>query len=138
MLDIQKIPTDWKQREKLREKGQFWTPLWVAAAMIQYVCDTDLIFDPAVGNGSFLNALRQNYNSRIAYYGFDIDENLLSSPIFQTEKCLVEKRDFLKNPPLRKFASIVSNPPYMRHHRLDEATKIWLKNLTARVAGVFY
>lgn len=132
---MQIIPTNWEKREKLREKGQFWTPLWVAEAMLQYVRETDLIFDPAVGNGSFLNVLRQNGFSDISFYGFDIDENQIASPIFQSEKCLVEHRDFLKNPPNRKFKSIISNPPYIRHHRIDEATKKWLKNLTARIAG---
>ena len=136
MVETQKVTTNWKEREKLREKGQFWTPLWVAEAMIQYVCNSALIFDPATGNGAFLNALRQNDQSRIAFYGFDIDGDLLASPIFQTRNCLVEKRDFLKNPPHRKFASIVSNPPYIRHHRIDEVTKILLKNLVARIAGL--
>jgi hypothetical protein len=135
MLEAQKIPTAWRERENLRETGQFWTPRWIAEAMIQYVCKADLIFDPAIGNGAFLEALRQNDSSRVAFYGFDVDEKLLSSPIFQTEKCLVEKRDFLKAPPLRKFPAIVSNPPYIRHHRLDEETKTSLKNMAARIAG---
>lgn len=135
METIQKVPTNWEKREKLREKGQFWTPLWIAAAMVRYVCETDLIFDPAVGNGSFLNAIRQDEDSQIPFYGFDIDAELLASPVFQTGNCTVEKRDFLRNPPNRKFKSIVSNPPYIRHHRIGEETKIWLKNLTARIAG---
>ena len=135
MVETQKVTTNWKEREKLREKGQFWTPLWIAEAMIQFVCNSDLIFDPAIGNGVFLHALRQTSRPEIAFSGFDIDGELLSSPIFQTGNCLVEKRDFLKNPPQRKFASIVSNPPYIRHHRIDEVTKILLKNLVARIAG---
>jgi hypothetical protein len=134
MPEIQTIPTNWQQREQLREKGQFWTPLWVAEAMVEYVCGADLIFDPAVGNGSFLRALRLNGHDT-EFYGFDVDETLLAGPIFQAEKCLVEKRDFLCVPPRRKFPAIVSNPPYIRHHRLDEATKAWLKNMVARIAG---
>jgi len=134
-MQTQIIPTNWEKREKLREKGQFWTPFWIAEAMIKYVCETDLIFDPAVGNGSFLNALRQSDKSNISFYGFDIDENVLASSIFQAENCTIENRDFLKNPPNRKFKSIISNPPYIRHHRIDEETKKWLKNLTARITG---
>jgi hypothetical protein len=134
-MQMQIIPTNWEKREKMREKGQFWTPFWVAEAMLQYVCKTDLIFDPAVGNGSFLNALRQNGFSDISFYGFDVDENQLASPIFQSKNCTVEHRDFLKNPPPQKFKSIISNPPYIRHHRIAEETKKYLKNLTARITG---
>lgn len=134
-MQAQIIPTNWELREKLRKEGQFWTPFWVAEAMIQYVRETDLLFDPAVGNGSFLNALRQSGFSEMSFYGFDTDENQLSSQVFRTEKCVVEHRDFLKNPPNRKFKSIISNPPYIRHHRIDEETKKWLKNLTARITG---
>ncbi len=52
-------------REKLREKGQFWTPPWVADAMVSYVLDdTKLIFDPAGGRGAFLEALRRIKNKK--------------------------------------------------------------------------
>ena len=43
-------------REALREKGQFWTPGWVAEAMVEYVLagrDDVLLFDPAWGRGLF-------------------------------------------------------------------------------------
>lgn len=50
----QKLPTNWDDREKLRDKGQFWTPGWVAEAMVSYIAeDTELIFDPAIGRGAF-------------------------------------------------------------------------------------
>ncbi len=54
----QKLPANWNEREILRDKGQFWTPGWVAEAMIAYVSEnTDLIFDPATGRGAFYEAL---------------------------------------------------------------------------------
>jgi len=33
----QKLPSNWDEREVLRDKGQFWTPSWVAEAMVSYV-----------------------------------------------------------------------------------------------------
>lgn len=40
----QKLPTEWNEREILRDKGQFWTPSWVADAMVAYVSqNTDLV-----------------------------------------------------------------------------------------------
>ncbi|OQX06029.1 MAG: hypothetical protein BWK80_51345, partial [Desulfobacteraceae bacterium IS3] len=73
----QKLPKNWHEREKLRDKGQFWTPEWVAEAMISYIAkDTDLVFDPAAGRGAFFNALL-NINPSVTYFGTDIDEELL-------------------------------------------------------------
>ncbi|MGH8402728.1 MAG: N-6 DNA methylase, partial [Gammaproteobacteria bacterium] len=42
-------------RRALQQKGQFWTPDWVAEAMAAYVLDVDpqVVFDPAVGAGAF-------------------------------------------------------------------------------------
>ncbi len=130
------IPTNWHEREKLRNKGQFWTPVWLAEAMIEYVAkESDLIFDPATGKGAFFDALLQLEKDNVSFYGIDVDEEILKAPAYSDKSCLVEKRDFLKNPPPRKFKAIVSNPPYIRHHRIDEATKIWLKQLTRQITG---
>lgn len=133
---IQSIPTSRDQREKLREKGQFWTPPWVADAMMNYVIDdTKLIFDPAVGKGAFLESLRRITSKKVSFYGTDVDDNILLSDIFLDKNCLVEKRDFIKNPPKQLFKSIIANPPYIRHHRIDSETKFFLKNLTAKITG---
>ena len=124
----QKLPTDWNEREILRNKGQFWTPSWVAEAMVAYVADnTDLVFDPATGRGAFFEALLKLNKQNTSFLGTDIDPEVLSDEIYNKEKCFVEKRDFMKNPPKRKFKAIVANPPYIRHHRIDEETKLLLK-----------
>ena len=66
------LPTEWEEREKLRSKGQFWTPSWVANAMITYVSqETDMIFDPASGEGAFYEALKV-VAPQIKFYGTDI------------------------------------------------------------------
>lgn len=133
---VQFIPTNWDKREKQREKGQFWTPPWVADAMVSYVLDdTKLIFDPAVGRGAFLDALRRITNKKISFYGTDIDQDVLRDTIFSDNNCSVEKRDFIKDPPKKLFKSIIANPPYIRHHRIDSATKLFLKKLTANIIG---
>jgi len=131
----QHIPTNWQQREVLREKGQFWTPDWVADAMIEYVATgSDLIFDPATGGGAFLSALRRR-DSKVPFYGTDIDNEVLLEGIYSGANTFVENRDFIKNPPNQRFKSIVANPPYIRHHRIDEQTKLHLKQLTAQITG---
>lgn len=56
----QHIPSSGPAREALREKGQFWTPPWVAEAMVAWCLadGRDSIFDPAVGAGAFFQAAR--------------------------------------------------------------------------------
>jgi len=132
----QKLPTDWNERENLRDKGQFWTPNWVAEAMVSYVSnDTDLVFDPATGRGAFFEALLKLKMSNISFFGTDVDPDVLLDEIYNKEKCLVENRDFIKNPPNRKFKAIVANPPYIRHHRIDEETKLLLKKIATSITG---
>ena len=131
----QKLPKNWHEREKLRDKGQFWTPEWVAEAMISYIAkDTDLVFDPAAGRGAFFNALL-NINPSVTYFGTDIDEELLQDEIYKKKACVIELRDFIKNPPKQKFKAIIANPPYIRHHRIDEKMKQFLKKLFVNITG---
>ncbi len=134
--NAQKLPTKWSEREKLRDKGQFWTPGWVAQAMISYVAkESDLIFDPATGNGAFLAAMLELEKTDVRFYGTDVDAKVLSDKIYQNSRCQIELRDFIKNPPNRKFKAIVGNPPYIRHHRINEETKIFLKKLCQKIIG---
>ena len=137
MVLHQKLPPEWDEREKLRDKGQFWTPSWVANAMVAYVAeDTELVFDPATGKGSFFEALKKlNLSQQIIFFGTDIDNKVLSDNIYEDPSCIVELRDFIKNPPRRKFKAIVANPPYIRHHRIDEKTKQFLKHLCKKITG---
>ena len=127
----QKLPTEWNEREILRDKGQFWTPNWVAEAMVAYVSqDTDLVFDPATGKGAFYEALLKLNKPEISFFGTDVDHEVLTDDIYKQESCIVELRDFIKNPPNRKFKAIVGNPPYIRHHRIDEETKAFIKKFS--------
>jgi len=136
VLAHQALSTVWADREILREKGQFWTPSWVASAMAAYVAQgTDLVFDPATGTGAFFKALLKLEKSGANFYGIDIDADVLADPVYAHERAFVEKRDFIKNPPQRKFKAIVANPPYIRHHRIDTETKAFLRRLALAATG---
>ena len=133
------LPTDWESREKLREKGQFWTPPWVARAMVAYAMrgDSSVLYDPAVGGGAFFEAflaLRQESDER-TFFGTDIDESLLRGEIFGKPFCRVEQRDFALDPPPGRYGAIVANPPYIRHHRLPAHIKNALRELCLREIG---
>src|SRR4051812_27822068 len=78
MEGTQKLPATGPAREALRQKGQFWTPDWVAQAMVAYVTagGADTVFDPAVGAGAFLRAAKVVANQKgqpIELTGTEID-----------------------------------------------------------------
>src|SRR3989344_2771003 len=130
-------------REELREKGQFWTPPWVAEAMVAYVSkDAEAIFDPGVGKGAFYAALKKIAPKK-KFFGTDIDSEIINEArregIF-IKNATIEIQDFILTPPKKLFKAIVANPPYIRHHRLsqehkNEFRKISLLNLGDTLDG---
>jgi len=136
----QELPTNWNDRELLRNKGQFWTPAWVAKAMISYVLKSKpkIILDPAVGEGVFYEAyLSQKNGVKSKFIGRDIDPDVLTSPVFSkgANDLEINIKDFLKYPPQSSFEAIIANPPYIRHHRIDKETKRELKESCKRITG---
>jgi len=136
MRETQALPTGSEAREALRAKGQFWTPQWIAEAMVAYVMrgGPSDIYDPAVGDGAFLEAfLRIRKPSSVTrFLGSDIDGSLLEGSIFRDEHTHTEVRDFALDPPSRLFDAIVANPPYIRHHRLSSEVKRAFRDLALR------
>lgn len=142
MIDTvtQKLPTSWPEREELREKGQFWTPAWLAQTMAAWVTShkPTILFDPAVGPGTFFAAARATgYQGSFA--GFELhpdvlaehDRSLLSAKDFKH----VQFTDFIKSPVKKPFSAIISNPPYIRHHRLTTKDKEELRHLAIEWLG---
>lgn len=102
--------------------------------MVTYITkDTSLVFDPATGNGAFLEALK-SLRLPVKFFGTDIDEAVLQNTIYQ-DACEVERRDFVEHPPQKKFKAIVGNPPYIRHPRMSQETKQTLKKLATSILG---
>jgi len=131
-----------KQREHHRQKGQFWTPAWVARAMVSYAIGSGAsdIFDPAVGQGAFFRATKSltcQKGKEISLSGTEIDPAALSealdSGLSRHDILRVTLTDFLRFSPEGKFKAIVANPPYIRHHRLSAETKEYIRSMGARL-----
>ncbi len=140
----QKPPSDWAAREALREKGQFWTPQWVAEAMVAYCLadGAENIFDPAVGAGAFFIAAKETASKKsrqVNLFGAELDRNALrqaeSNGLSARDLERVVIGDFVLRPPARLFPAIVANPPYIRHHRLAPSIKESLRALGAELVG---
>ena len=141
---IERLPANGPQREALREKGQFWTPEWIADAMVTYALDggyNDLL-DPAVGLGAFFHAARRieaEQERAIGLHGFEIDPAVVADAARKGLRaddlnCIIV-RDFVLQPPQTSYGAIVANPPYIRHHRLPQETKRQLKQIGATTFG---
>lgn len=137
---MQKLPANGPAREALREKGQFWTPQWLAKAMATWVTaeDPSVLFDPAVGPGTFFSAARE-IGFTGSFAGFELDETALEESyrlgLPPSELREVEIGDFIGSRVPAAFPAIISNPPYIRHHRLSEACKNELRLLATRFLG---
>ena len=129
----QKLPKEKIQRESLREKGQFWTPDWVSRCMIKYVVSeqTSTIFDPAVGGGAFFQAA-YDIDKTITRTGMDNDSAILPK---RFQKDNVKIGDFMLENSFSKKLSIVCNPPYKRHHRLEQKYKKLINKRCSKIIG---
>jgi hypothetical protein len=139
-MGFQKIPSAGEGREFLRDKGQFWTPPWLAKVMASWVVENnpDMVFDPAVGPGTFFSAARESGFSG-NFSGFELHKETFADGqklgLHKNEFRRVVIGDFISFQFDQKFPAIVSNPPYIRHHRLSEQRKSELRALSERVLG---
>jgi hypothetical protein len=140
----QKLPSAGVEREALRVKGQFWTPDWIAQAMVAYAISggSKQIFDPAVGAGAFFKAAKSFSGENainLELVGTEIDPTALEqakeSGLSSADLSKVQITDFVLQPPKRELSAIVCNPPYIRHHRLSGEVKAKLKELCHKITG---
>ena len=143
-INSYKLPASGEARELLRKKGQFWTPDWVAEAMVDYALadKSGTLFDPAVGAGAFFRAAKTIAKEKglsVNLSGMDIDPLALEQAIEQglnrNDLAGVKIGDFVFQSPPEKLSAVVANPPYIRHHRIPAATKELLKRLSLQTIG---
>ena len=84
------------------------------------------LFDPAVGPGTFFAAARDaGFNGDFA--GFELDDSVLSEAyklgLSPSQLRSVVIGDFIGAGISSRFPAIISNPPYIRHHRLSQERK---------------
>lgn len=139
-VTFDRLPKSGDARRALQTRGQFWTPAWVAEAMAAYVlgCHPDVVFDPAVGAGAFFTACRNlGYVGNFA--GYENDASALTQAygagLESRDLCNVETRDFFEGAK-RKYSAVISNPPYLRHHRIPSALKLRLQSYARAVFGL--
>lgn len=123
-------------REERRARGIYYTPIQVARCIADWAIQTssDTVLDPSFGGCAFLQAAKEQLSARGAVssenqiYGVDSDPEAMG---YLTElmgraspsghfKCADFLQSRFEDYP-DKFAAVIGNPPYIRHHALSEA-----------------
>lgn len=139
-LDGQRTQAD---RNRL---GQFATPTALAQDILNYAAtllpsgEEVRFLDPAFGTGAFYSALRGTFpRNRIGEaLGFEIDPHYgqPAAELWKETELALSLADFTQAPASPRFNLIICNPPYVRHHHLENGDKTRLQLLTLRASGI--
>jgi len=149
-LELQRVLDSAKSQADRNKLGQFATPTALAADILRLAKslmpeDRPVRFlDPAFGTGSFYSALLESFpKNRIGWSkGFEIDPHYgrPARTLWADAAITLVLNDFTKAAPPQedrgKANLVICNPPYVRHHYLDAASKQRLRAASVRAAGV--
>lgn len=121
-------------RSERRLTGAFYTPRTIADLMVTAILDTEpaQVVDPGCGSGRFtIEIARRNPTISV----FAIDSDPVATLVTRAGLSTVKSRNAqVFNMDYRQFrmpagddrrTAFISNPPYVRHHSLDKASKDW-------------
>lgn len=145
-LTLQALLDNEKTQCERNRLGQFSTPPTLAREILRYAANifpkTKKVrfFDPAFGTGAFYSALCSVFsNRRIAQaVGIEIDAHYARPAIelWQQLGLQLKMADFITQKPDVKFNLIICNPPYVRHHHLQDGEKQRLRLITQQASGI--
>src|SRR5208282_1998254 len=96
------------------------------------------LFDPAVGPGTFFAAARE-MGFTGGFAGFELFNSVLADAyklgLSPLDLAGVQIADFIRNHVDAQYPAIISNPPYIRHHRLSDEQKRELRQLAIHCLG---
>jgi hypothetical protein len=135
-----------KTQAERNRLGQFATPAALADDVLKYAerltpaGEKVRFLDPAIGTGSFYSALRRVFQSnRIAEAcGFEIDPHYgePAAELWKDLSLALKLADFTHAEPSPRFNLVICNPPYVRHHHLQNGDKSRLQLRTQRASGM--
>ena len=124
--------------------GQYSTPYPLALDMMQYMRtlignDSASFIEPAIGTGVFYSAYRDVFKeSQSQVLGFEIDPHYFNptKDFWKDTPLKLCCADFLSQKPIDQFDMLVANPPYVRHHHINNTTKVRLQNNVLSTTGI--
>jgi hypothetical protein len=139
-----------KSQAERNRLGQFATPTSLASDILRFGVallgekKSIRFLDPALGTGSFFSALLNTIpGSHIeAAKGFELDTHYgePARELWRDTRLDLDLLDFTQAAPPReeadRFNLVICNPPYVRHHHLENGEKTRLQEMTKAACGV--
>jgi adenine-specific DNA-methyltransferase len=135
-----------KTQAERNRLGQFATPTALALDILNYAAtlipegEKICLLDPAVGTGSFFSAFQQVFSEKqiAGAVGFEIDPHYgePASHLWRDSDFMIKLADFTTEEPDGQFSLVICNPPYVRHHHLQNEDKVRLQARTAKASGM--
>lgn len=135
-----------KTQAERNRLGQFATPSCLAEDILTFAArllpsrEKVHFLDPAIGTGSFYSALAKVFpRGRISEaLGFEIDPHYgtPAARLWRDTGLAMRAADFTHAAPDPKFNLIICNPPYVRHHHLENGEKAHLHVNTLNASGM--
>lgn len=133
-----------KSKQERNAMGQFATPYALAkdiakVARTYFTSDDVSFLEPSMGIGAFYAAFIEafgNKDQRAA--GFEIDPHyaLPAKELWTGKPIEITIGDFLSQAaPEQKYDCILANPPYVRHHHIEQGRKAELQRQASEICG---
>ena len=131
--------------ENRRTLGATFTPSAIVSSILRWAKTKGIeparIIEPGTGSGRFLSAAARRF-TKAELVGIEVDPlpamiaraNLAVGGFTARSQVLLRDYRSVDLPPANGATLYVGNPPYVRHHQIDSASKQWL-TLTASVLG---
>lgn len=126
--------------------GQFATPTALAEDILRYAAslmplsEKVRFLDPAIGTGSFYSALLNVFPKKhiAEALGFEIDPHYgkPAAELWKNHKLRLNHADFTHAVPSPRFNLVICNPPYVRHHHMENGEKVRLQLRTQQASGM--
>lgn len=135
-----------KTQAERNRLGQFATPAPLAVDILRYAKtllparEKINFLDPAIGTGSFYSALRSLFpDGRVQEaLGFEIDPHYgkPATRLWKDTGLKIKLSDFTHAEASPRFNLIICNPPYVRHHHLENGSKTRLQMKTMHASAM--
>lgn len=135
-----------KTQAERNRLGQFATSTALATDILSYAASLlpssakVRFLDPAIGTGSFYSALLKVFPKTriIEALGFEIDPHYgePTAKLWKEHGLTIQLSNFTHATPSPRFNVVICNPPYVRHHHLQNGEKICLQMQTEQASGM--
>jgi adenine-specific DNA-methyltransferase len=126
--------------------GQYWTPQPIVEFMARWAFEAGpRLLEPSLGSGRFIQALQLLATKPgLLLRGYEVSPLVLLIALVNGHLCHsstaeldLHLEDFLKSPDEDElFDAVVCNPPYTRHHHIEESMKQYLSGKVVSNFGI--